>query len=85
MKGKKGLRHCEGIFDEFDTCLVGIGGLTGGFSGDLELPEDGPIYSQEVRLLDFDERTGRILIATNRYEEYNEDEANRIYLADLPS
>ena len=85
MKGRKGLCYNsrEGS-SEFDTCLLGIEELVGGFDAELELPDDGTWDDQEVRIVDFDERTGRILIGTNRYGEYNEKEAIRIYLADLP-
>lgn len=85
MKGRKGLRYtvCEGS-SEFGTWIVGIGGLAGGFDVDLGLPDDGNWNEHNVRLVDFDEKTGRILIGTNRYGEYNESEAIRIYLADLP-
>ena len=85
LKGRKGFRYNfgEGV-PEFDTFLLGIEELASGFGAELELPGDGIWDDQEVRLVDFDERTGRILIGTNRYGEYNESEAVRIYLADLP-
>lgn len=85
MKGRKGLCYSvrEGS-SEFDTCLLGVEGLAGGFDAELELPDDGSWDNQEVRIVDFDDRTGRILIGTNRYGEYNQSEAIRIYLADLP-
>ena len=85
MKGRKGL--CYSIREgssEFGTCLLGVEGLAGGFDAELELPDDGSWDDQEVRIVDFDDRTGRILIGTNQYGEYNQSEAIRIYLADLP-
>jgi hypothetical protein len=79
MKGRKGLGY-----PGFNTCLLGREELAGGFSVDVELPEDSIWNEHEVTLADFDERTGRILIGTNRYGAVNEDQAIRIYLADLP-
>jgi len=85
MKGRKGVCYDAHVTSsEFDTFLLGIEGLAGGFGVELELPGDGNWNEHEVRLVDFDERTGRILIGTNRYGEYNEREAIRVYLADLP-
>jgi len=85
MKGRKGLCYtvCEGS-SELRTCLVGNGGLASWFSAELGLPDDGNWDEHEARLVDFDERTGRILIGTNRPWAHNNSEATRIYLADLP-
>ena len=63
------------------TCLVGREELMGGFSTDMELLGDGDWEEHEVRLADFDERTGRILIGTHLYHE---GQCIRIHLADLP-
>ena len=83
MKGRKGLYY--NIREEsFDTRLLGIEEFAGGFDAELVLPDDGSWDEQEVRIVDFDERTGRILIGTNRSGEYSGNEAIRIYLADLP-
>ena len=49
----------------------------GGFSAEV----DWEVY--EISLADFDERTGRTLVATNLYGA-GVGEAIRIYLADLP-
>jgi hypothetical protein len=86
MKGRKGLHYnVDGVSScEFGTCLLGREELAGRFSIELELPGDGSWDEHEVRLVDFDERTGRVLIGTNRYGAYNEGQAIRIYLADLP-
>ena len=85
MKGRKGLRYniCGGS-SEFGTWSVGKRGLVGGFHAELGLPDDGRWDEHQVRFADFDERTGRILIGTNLCEMYKQDEAIRIYLADLP-
>ena len=87
MKGRKGLYHNVGegpSHSGFDTCLVGREELAGGFSADVELPEDDSWEEHEIRLVDFDERTGRILIGTDRSGGFNKDKGIRIYLADLP-
>ena len=86
MKGRKGLHHAgqQGPYiSEFATYLVGKE-LTGGFNAGLRIP-GGTIWEiQEVELADFDERTGRILIGTNRYVSYGHHCGSRICLADLP-
>ena len=85
VKGRKGLRYkIRDGSPEFDTFLVGVEKSVSGLSAVLELSDDGIWDDQEVRLVDFDERTGRILIGTNRYGVYNLHEAIRIYLGDLP-
>jgi len=85
VKGRKGLRYnFREENPEFDTFLVGMEELAGGLNAVLELPEDGSWDNQEVRLVDFDEMTGRILIGAHRYGAYNYHQAIRIYLADLP-
>ena len=82
MKGRRGLYQGGGVPpSEFATCLLGREELTGRFSADLELPGEDISERHEVGLVDFDERTGRILISTNKPEEYG---CIRIYLADLP-
>ena len=86
MKGRKGLYYKIGHDSDpgFATCLLGREELVGRYSVELELPEDDLLDDHKVTLADFDERTGRILIGTDRYGEYNEDRGIRIYLADLP-
>ena len=85
MKGRKGLYYNVGVEREsypgWATCLVGREELMGGFSTDMELLGDGDWEEHEVRLADFDERTGRILIGTHLYHE---GQCIRIHLADLP-
>jgi hypothetical protein len=85
MKGRKGLFYSVGnsYTGQFATCLVGREELGGGFHAEIE-PGENWWDEHEVRFADFDERTGRILIGTNRVGAYNEGEATRIYLADLP-
>jgi hypothetical protein len=85
MKGRKGLYYCEGTSytTKFATCLLGREELAGGFSAKIE-PDEDWWDEHDIRFADFDERTGRILISTNRCGAYNEGEALRIYLADLP-
>ena len=81
LKGRKGLSYKideESTYPKFNTWLLGSGGLAGGFYAKLRRPEE---QEHEIRLADFDERTGRILIGTNRYAE---DQTMRIYLGDLP-
>jgi len=84
VKGRKGLCFYEENSElEFCTGLLGIEELAGGFDAELKLPDDWSGNEQGVRIVDFDERTGRILIGTNwRGAEY--EEPNRIYFADLP-
>ena len=86
MKGRKGLYYNvgEGASPGFATCLLGGEELTSGFSADVELPEDADWWEHEVTLADFDERTGRILIGTNRIVAYHDGQGIRIHLADLP-
>ena len=86
MKGRKVLRYTawEGS-SEFDTRVVGAEMLASGFDVQLELPDDNDWDEQEVRFVDFDERTGRMAISTNRRVPYNKREAIRIYLADVPA
>ena len=85
MKGRKGLCYGVGEKDAYlNTSLLGREELAGGFSADFHLPEDRYWEEHVVTLADFDERTGRILIGTDRCDGYNEDEGTRIYLADLP-
>ena len=87
VKGRKGL--CYDISGGgpylLDTCLLGSEGLAGGFSIEVELSLMGDDYWEEhiLRFVDFDERTGRVLIATNS-GAWGEPQATRIYLADLP-
>ena len=84
MKGRKGLRYRLGEEGpRFDTCLLGREELTGGFTADVDLFPDHRWEEHEVTLADFDERTGRILIGTDRLGEF-EDQGVRICLADLP-
>jgi len=84
-KGQKGLHYDDGSGDHclLDTCLFGREGLAGGFSAVV----DGPVYDDweepEIRFADFDERTGRILLATHG-GVWGESGATRISLADLP-
>ena len=87
MKGRKGLYYnVEGDSSpNFSTCLVGREELAGGFHADVDpLSCVDPMDEHEVRLADFDERTGRILIGTGPYFAYEKDKGIRIYLADLP-
>ena len=88
MKGRKGLYYNVGVEGEsypgWATCLVGREELAGGFSADVELLGPGDWEEHEVRLADFDERTGRILIGTHLCAAYNEGQCIRIHLADLP-
>jgi len=86
MKGRKGLRYNVGEGDPYllDTCLLGREGLSGGFSAEVEDFDGGNWKEHDVRFADFDERTGRILIATNVYGVWGEGDAIRIYLANLP-
>ena len=88
MKGLKGLHYRIGGGEDFlfNTCLLGREELAGGFTAeveDFEL-EDGYWDEHEIIFADFDERTGRILIATNRFEMWEEHKPTRIYFADLP-
>ena len=85
MKGRKGLHHDiseEGPY--FSTCLVGREELAGGFSAEVEVPEDDDWEEHKISLADFDGRTGRILIGTKRCGDYDRGFGFRIYLADLP-
>ena len=87
MKGRKGLYHNVGegtSHPGFATCLVGREELAGGFSADVDLSADESWGEHEIRLADFDERTGRIVIGTDRSGGFTEDRGIRIYLADLP-
>jgi len=83
MKGRKGLRCDIGREDphRMDTCLLGREELAGGFSAFIEGPLDEEWEVHEIKFVDFDERTGRMLIATGLW---GESEATRICLADLP-
>jgi len=86
MKGRKGLHYgIGGAGDPYllDTCLLGGEGLAGGFCAVIEAPTDGEWEEHKMRFADFDERTGRVLIATHG-GWWGETEATRIYLADLP-
>lgn len=82
MKGRKGV--CYNVRDgssEFGTWLQEMEGLAGGFGAELELPNDN---DWEARLVDFDERTGRILIGTALRWGDGVQEVDRIFFADLP-
>ena len=84
MKGRKGFYYnvSEGeAYPGFATCLLGREELAGGFSAGVDTLS---LEGHEVRLADFDERTGRILIGTGRYQEYERDQGTRICFADLP-
>ena len=83
MKRRKGLYYGEEIPDEFATYLLGREELTGRFIIDIRIPGGSLEDDHEIRLVDFDERTGRILIGTNWYGFYG-PEGIRIHLADLP-
>ena len=84
MKGRKGLYFdVEGCdTTEFTTCLLGREELVGGFSAEI-VPDD-EWDDHKVGFMDFDERTGRILIGLHRRESYGRGGVTRIYLADLP-
>ena len=85
MKGRKGLSYNVGDrVSHFDTCLLGREELTGWFSADVGIPGESGPGVHKVKLADFDERTGRILIYTEGYDILNEGEGVRIDLADLP-
>ena len=85
MKGRKGLRYniSGGETYLLDTCLLGRDGLVGGFTAVIEGPVGDDWEEHEIRFADFDESTGRILIATHG-GVWGESEGTRIYLADLP-
>ena len=85
MKGRKGLRYDIGGGGDclLDTCLLGREGLAGGFSVVIEGPGYTAWDEHRIRFADFDERTGRVLIAT-RGGVWGESGATRICLADLP-
>ena len=77
-KGGKGLRwdiSGPGAY-LMGTCLLGREDLEGGFSAKVDLEV------HRIRFADFDERTGRILVATNRRGAG--EEGIRVQLADLP-
>ena len=83
MKGRKVLYYdedCDTI--EFTTCLLGREELVGGFSA--EIVRDDEWDDHEVKFVDFDGRTGRILMGMHRRESYGRGGVTRIYLADLP-
>ena len=86
MKGRKGFYYNVSDNGALGMWLLGREELAGGFSAavggvDLEGWEE---PEHEIRFVDFDERTGRISIATDRYGMGRDGEAIRIYLADLP-
>jgi len=85
VKGRKGLRYEVGGGDPclFDTCLLGTEGLAGRFSAEIEGPVDDGFEEHKIRFVDFDEMTGRVLIATHG-GVWGESGATRISLADLP-
>ena len=65
MRGRKGLYYNVDVegdsYPGWATCLLGREELAGGFSANVELPEDCDWEKHEAKLADFDERTGRIL------------------------
>ena len=85
VKGRKGLYYNKEIHNsELATCLLGREELTGRFGVELEPPNEDNWRENQVVLMDFDERTGRILIGTDRLY-WDDDECSiRIYLAGLP-
>ena len=88
MRGRKGLYYNVDVegdsYPGWATCLLGREELAGGFSANVELPEDCVWEKHEAKLADFDERTGRILIGTHPSGINNRGRGTRIYLADLP-
>lgn len=86
VKGRKGLCYDIGEGDIYmlDTCLLGKEKLAGGFSADANDSEVGNWDEHVMKFADFDERTGRIMIATRRYGAWGETDGTRICLGDLP-
>ena len=85
VKGRKGLYYNKEIRNsELATCLLGREELTGRFCVELKPPDEDNWEENQVVLMDFDERTRRILIGTNRLYGDDDECGIRIYLADLP-
>jgi hypothetical protein len=87
MKGRKGLCVRERVYD-YETGLLGIEELAGWLVAEPEfLHCSWDCDYHRVRTMDFDERTGRILIGTagSFREHVSGNEATRIFFADLPS
>ena len=89
LKGLKGLHYYRYFL--FKTCLLGREELAGGFTAEVQDFEHDCRDEHKILFADFDERTGRILIATNLRGDigpsslYREDNRPiRIYFADLP-
>ena len=86
MKGRKVLRY--GVIEDgaylLDTRLLGREELEGGFSAEVDETEVDDWDEQVMSFADFDERTGRVMIAMRQYGAQDETNATRICLADLP-